>query len=84
MTDVLAYVRSAYAYFKSETVSGLDALIGNYKKELIPEGSTERPSISGISSATFRLEAVPVMVFYLESGYSVSDYAPSSRPMPSA
>lgn len=74
MTDVLAYVRSAYAYFKSGTVPGIDALIGNYKKELIPEGSSESPSISGISSATFRLEAEPVMVFYLESGYSMSDY----------
>ena len=74
MTDVLAYVRSAYSYFKSEGVSGIDALIGEYKKELIPEGSSKSPAITGISSATFRLEAEPVMVFYLEEGFDVSDY----------
>lgn len=74
MKDVLAYIECAYEYFKSETVPQICDILGDYKRELIPEGSSEKPSVSGITSATLELGSEPAIVFYLEEGYTASEY----------
>ena len=74
--NVLAYVRSAYAYFgsnDSEALSSLDALLGNYSAELdrVPVASNTAAALYGV---TFNLSAAPVIRFYLPEGMSAERY----------
>ena len=72
--DVLAYIKAAYMYFNSQTVDEIENILGSYEKELVVEGSSNVPKIPGIKSVSFDLTAEPCMKFYLEDGYSASDF----------
>ena len=80
VSDVLSYVRAAYAYFKTEdaeTVSRINAILGeNYDASNAPviEGSANATT-SGLKSATFSLDGTPAMRFYLADGADASKYA---------
>ena len=74
MKDILVYINSAYDFFESERIAEIDDILGDYKRELVIEGSSSAPNITGISSGTFGLDAVPSMVFYLKEGYTAEDY----------
>ena len=78
--DVLSYVKAAYAYFgikDDETVADINAILGeNYESENLPEnnGSTAVPE-AGLAAATFVLDAIPQIRFYLPKGASYESYS---------
>ncbi|MBQ3017127.1 MAG: glycoside hydrolase N-terminal domain-containing protein [Clostridia bacterium] len=77
--DVLSYVRSAYAYFKTndaEAIAKINAILGDtYDENNAPtiDGSATAET-NGLKSATFVLDGTPAMRFYLADGADASKY----------
>ncbi len=76
--DVLAYVKSAYAYFGTaglgEELALLNEVLGSYRSEF-SNVSAQSSTGAALAGATFVLDSTPAVRFYLPEGASVSSYA---------
>ena len=79
--DMLAYVKSAYAYFGTagaeEIASAIDALIGSgaTKFEKIDDTNGSMAVGAGVNGVTFILDAEPKIRFYLAEGTDLTNYS---------
>jgi hypothetical protein len=72
ISDVLAYVRSAYVYFigeddAAEDIAKIDAVLGSYTKTF-EKVSAATDTGASLKAATFILEATPKIRFYIAKG----------------
>ena len=71
--DVLAYIKSAAAYFGGADTSDIDSILGDYSAEFIKtEGVTS--VTEGLHGVTFVLDASPAIRFYLSEGANPEAY----------
>ncbi|MBQ8290554.1 MAG: hypothetical protein IJY01_06780 [Clostridia bacterium] len=79
--DMLAYVKSAYAYFGTEgaeeIASAIDALIGDGATEFekISDTSGNMAVGAGVNGVTFILDAEPKIRFYFAQGTDLTNYS---------
>ena len=70
--DILAYINSAKAFFGNESSESIESLLGDYEAQFSPVAAEN--TTNGIKAATFVLGATPAVRFYIEDGYSASDF----------
>ena len=67
--DMLAYVRSAYAFFNGTTVPEIDEILGDYSTTVIDTANAKK-TVTGLTGATFVLGARPAVRFYFSGAYA--------------
>ena len=71
--DMLAYVRSAYAFFNGTTVPEIDEVLGTYESKTEINTGEAKKTVTGLTGATFVLDAKPAVRFYLGEN-TVADF----------
>ena len=68
--DMLAYVRSAYAFFNGTTVPEIDEVLDTYASTTVINTADAKKTVTGLTGATFVLGARPAVRFYFSGAYA--------------
>ena len=72
--DMLAYINSAYVFFKGESVAKIDAILDGYTSTTTIDKANAKKTVPGLSGATFTLEAKPTVQFFFADGFKYADF----------